>query len=415
MIDQRARLTSPDAISGTASAPSFESTLPLSVTTVDDPARLPALAEAWDALQDERHPGAVFRSSAWLVPWWCHFGEGKQLRLYVASRGQELVGVLPAYRRRTALGGWQLRLLGDGVVTSDYLGVVADPDDQVAASNGIAQALLAQEEEIVFDGVEAGDPLVAALTVAAQAAGAAWAVSALGPGPFLTLGSADSYERWLREHPRANPGRRRKRRPLERRPGFRIERLASEDDIAEGLTLLWRLHRMRWDEEGGSAALDSPRVERFHQEAGRALARRGWASVHVMHVEGEPRAARYLFERGGRLADYQSGRDPAWLKRSVGSVLLDAVIEDAFTRDLVEVDFLRGDEPFKHLYTAEKRTIVAVRVASGPRARASFAVSQGWDRSREIARRVLSPDMRARLRRGETEIRRWLAARRVAS
>jgi CelD/BcsL family acetyltransferase involved in cellulose biosynthesis len=414
MIGQRERLSGPAAISGIATAPTSKSMAPLSVSVVDDPTRLPALAEAWDALQDERHPGAVFRSSAWLVPWWRHFGDGSSLRLYVVSRGSELIGVLPAYRRRTALGSWQLRLLGDGVVTSDYLGVVARSVDQITASTAIARALLEQEEELVFEGPEADDPLVTALRRKAQSAGVACAISELGPSPCLSLGATDTYESWLREHPRANPGRRRKRRPLERRPGFRIERLASEDDIAEGLTTLWRLHRMRWDEEGGSAALDSRRVEQFHQDAGRALARRGWASVHVMHVEGEPRAARYLFERGGRLADYQSGRDPAWLKRSVGSVLLDAVIEDAFSRDLDEVDFLRGDEPFKLHYTAEQRTIVAVRVASSPRARAGLAISLGWDRSREIARSVLSPEARAQLRRGEAEIRRWLGARRGA-
>src|SRR6266511_2292293 len=208
---------------------------PLIVTRIRDPKQLPALAEAWDQLDDEGRPGGVFRSSAWLVPWWKHFSAGKRLCVYVARRGTRLVGVLPGYHTRTLAGGWQFRLLGDGVVTSDYLGVIARAEDLETASLAIGRALLAHEDDVMLEGVETTDPLVDAMEREARGRGLACATVELDPSRFIALDTAASYEAWLREHPRANPGRRRKRRPLERREGFRIEVLTDEQDVVDGL------------------------------------------------------------------------------------------------------------------------------------------------------------------------------------
>jgi CelD/BcsL family acetyltransferase involved in cellulose biosynthesis len=100
----------------------------VTVDRISDPAQLPALVQVWDEMIDESSPGAVFRSSAWLLPWWCHLSEGKELATYVAREGGRVIGVLPAYSVRSAWGGRQLRLLGEGTVTSDCLGVIARPE-----------------------------------------------------------------------------------------------------------------------------------------------------------------------------------------------------------------------------------------------------------------------------------------------
>jgi len=74
-----------------------------------------------------------------------------------------VIGVLPAYSVRSAWGGRQLRLLGDGTVTSDYLGVIARPEDLERAVEAVAPAVLAEQRDLFFDGVLADDPLVDAL------------------------------------------------------------------------------------------------------------------------------------------------------------------------------------------------------------------------------------------------------------
>ncbi|HEX9104366.1 MAG TPA: hypothetical protein VF997_19280, partial [Polyangia bacterium] len=45
---------------------------------------LEALAATWEALADPAHPGAAFRSWAWISAWWKSFSAGKEPFVLVA-------------------------------------------------------------------------------------------------------------------------------------------------------------------------------------------------------------------------------------------------------------------------------------------------------------------------------------------
>lgn len=383
----------------------------LMVRCASDPAELPALATAWDALVDEQAPGAVFRSAAWLLPWWKHFSAGKELRIYVARAAAtgHLLGVLPAYRVPTPLSGRRLRLMGDDIVGSDYLGVIARPEDQWAATRAIARALAAEEHDLCFNFVAEDDALVKALTHQVTRDAGQFMATPLLPCPYLDIAAAGDFRRWRDGLPRGGGAQlMRRRRWLERRPGFELEVVTEEGRMAAALTTLWRLHQDRWACEGGSDAVDRPEVIAFHAEAGAELARRGWARLYLLHAEGAPRAALYGFARGGRFAYYQSGNEPAWRQRSVGTVVLGAAIEDAFARGLCEFDFLHGDEAYKSTFATSRRWLLQLRLAMGARARAQWAMDEGFRAGRQLVRRHLPPAAvawmqrtRRRLQRGE--------------
>jgi CelD/BcsL family acetyltransferase involved in cellulose biosynthesis len=360
----------------------------VTVERISDPAQLPDVAAQWDALIDDRDPGAVFRSSAWLLPWWRRFSDGKELSVYAARVGTRLAGVLPAYRAAAPLGGQYLRLMGDAV-TSDYLGVIARAEDLESASAAIARAVLAEERHVLLCGVLAEDPLIAALRQAGRRSSTKPDVC-----PYLPLDGSSDFSTWIRSRPRGIGAQlRRRRRWLEKRADFRVEILTAETDVLAALPTLWRLHRARWAMDGGTKALADPAVERFHADSARELARRGWVRLYVLHADGAPRAALYGFERGGRFLYYQMGSDPNWRPRAVGTVVLSAALEDAFERGLDEFDFLRGDERYKSLYTSVRRPLVTLRVVSGPRAQAAWV----GDRARGVAERGVATLRRHRL------------------
>ena len=71
------------------------------------------------------------------------------------------------------------------------------------------------------------------------------------------------------------------------------------------------------------------------------------------------------FEVAGRVSLYQSARltDRRW--RDATTVLLAAVIDDACARGFTEVDFLRGDEPYKGRFAPSHREMVRLVAGTG--------------------------------------------------
>src|SRR5262249_15622333 len=99
--------------------------------------------------------------------------------------------------------------------------------------------------------------------------------------------------------------------------------------------------------EAGPTAAPGPRGGGSHAGGAGAWASLGWPHLLVLHVEGAPRAALYGLCHGDRFAFYQSGHEPAWRPRSVGTVLLGHVLRHCHAAGLREFDFLRGSEPYK--------------------------------------------------------------------
>jgi CelD/BcsL family acetyltransferase involved in cellulose biosynthesis len=232
--------------------------------------------------------------------------------------------------------------------------------------------------EVVLGELLEDDPLVATLA-------ALGTVTFRYPCPAIRLGGA--FEDYLSALPEGT-GKQwlRRRRWLERRPGYRFEIRREAADVASGMEILFHLHRRRWALEGGSDGITGPEVETFHRLAARRLADQGTAVLFVLHVEGEPRAALYGFDTGERISFYQAGHDPAWRQRSVGTVVLGLAIETAFSERKTEFDFLHGNEDYKLAWANVSRRTVTLGVR-GPGLR-PWLRSQG--RTLDVAARSLA-------------------------
>jgi CelD/BcsL family acetyltransferase involved in cellulose biosynthesis len=323
---------------------------------------LAALAGAWEELERDEHPGAHFRSYAWIAAWWRHFSADREAHVLLA-RGADgaLVGLLPLYQERSALGGRSLRLMGDGIVGSDYLGPLARRGAEAAVTQAFARALAdAHADLLALDDLLDDEPLVHAL--AAPPLGAE--VTARYPCPYARLDR--DFAAYLAARPEGAGGQfHRRQRWLASRAGYLLRAVCEPGECARALETLFVLHRARWQASGGSQAIDSPDVEDFHRDALAALCDRRVARLFVLEVEGAPRAALYGFERGDTFTFYQAGHDPAWRPRAVGTVLLVNVLAWAAERGLRRFDFLRGNEGYKRVWATGVRHTVRVR-ALGP-------------------------------------------------
>jgi CelD/BcsL family acetyltransferase involved in cellulose biosynthesis len=311
------------------------------------------LERDWELLVDPHSLGSTFRSPAWLLPWWDVFGRDRDSVILIAHDGTHTVGLLPLYDRQS-LSGRRLFLMGDGVVGSDYLGVIAPAAEQVRVAAAFSTYLVGKEA-LEFDGLELSDPLSRELLARTQVIGESRYLC-----PYIRAGgSFTGYLNGLSEGVGAQW--RRRRRWLERQAGFRLVRYDEPADLDRHLGSLFALHRARWSADGGSQGIDSPQVESFLRRSGVRLAQQKRARLYLLEVEGAPRAALYGFREPTRFVFYQSGYDPAWQKRSVGTVLLGTIVEDVFREGLTEFDFLHGTEPYKLIWANGFRQTVRVR------------------------------------------------------
>ncbi|MGC3996082.1 MAG: GNAT family N-acetyltransferase [Anaeromyxobacter sp.] len=361
----------------------------LTVRSSRDPARLEALGPEWRALFAAAGEPCPFLSHEWLHAWWRHLGARRALWLLEARDGAgALAGVLALSASPGLPGARRWRLLGNGLTGADGLDVLARPQDAAEVRAALARALLGGEGWDVLDleDLPCGSPSVAALLDAAGLRGARAEVLRRFSCPgFALRGDYASHLRRVRR--RETLGRR--VRWLARQPGFAVEVASTAAEAPEAMEDFLRLHRLRWAVEGGSYGIPAGPPEAFHRAVAPALAARGWLRLYRLRVGGAAVAAVYGLELGRRFYYYQSGYNPAWSARSPGAVLVARTVEDAYARGLTDYDFLRGEEPYKLDWTADRRETCAVRLrAPSLRAGAVTAADGALRAARGVARAV---------------------------
>ncbi|RFF31581.1 GNAT family N-acetyltransferase [Wenzhouxiangella sediminis] len=311
----------------------------------------------------------IFNAWEWLVPWWRHLAPERALWVLVARDEAGCArGIVPLGLHETRIGLVELRrlaFLGDERVGSDYLDVIAEPGWRPAVLRAVAAYLRMHGRE--WDLLEWRD-------MDARSDSPCRLGECLGPNyavenrpeitcPVQALPAGDSFDEFLSRTRRASNYRRR-RRWLERQPGFRIEICEDARAVEEARETFFRLHEMRWAEEGGSAGIPDQRVRDFHVEVTGRLAERGQVLFYTLWVGNEPLASVYALICGDTFYYYQAGMNPAWRSKSVGLVLIGETFADAIRRNLRRYDFLRGEESYKFDWVSESRQLVRWRLYS---------------------------------------------------
>jgi len=124
------------------------------------------------------------------------------------------------------------------------------------------------------------------------------------------------------------------------------------DRVDEGLEHLFALHARRWETAGEGGAFEDPSVQRLHRRFAAELAAQGRLWLSTLDISGQPVAAWYGFASGDTVYFYQSGRDTAWERYSVGLVLMGTMIRRAIEGGYRRFDFLRGADPYKQHWTS---------------------------------------------------------------
>jgi CelD/BcsL family acetyltransferase involved in cellulose biosynthesis len=146
-------------------------------------------------------------------------------------------------------------------------------------------------------------------------------------------------------------------------------RLAAEGAMHRshrGASVVTRLQtlRMMHEAQWGDRSRFLSQFDRF-TAACRLGAESDEVVVHELANDDDVIATVVSFEVAGRVSLYQSARLTDFHWRNAMSVLLNAVIADACERGFSEVDFLRGEEPYKDGFAPRRRELFRLLAARG--------------------------------------------------
>jgi CelD/BcsL family acetyltransferase involved in cellulose biosynthesis len=339
----------------------------LIVERIEDTAQFESLREEWNELLVNSAADCVFLTWEWLFTWWKHLAGDRRLHvIMVRNADDRLIAVAPlalrSRRWKRLLPFPALEFLGTGSIGSDYLDLIIRRGEEHPALAALADYFAKSELILEFSQVMRTGAHALDLTLQLKRLGWEFNRTVTDLCPFIDLSGHDwdSYVASLGRAHRYNLRRRLK--SLGRQGTFRFEQAVSEPQRAESMQTVYSLHYLRWRRRGGRGVFRHPSVVAFHDEISRLAFRRGWLRLYVLRFNQKAAAAWYGFHYHGTTSFYQSGLDPALDRHSVGLVAMGLAIRHAIEQGARFFDFLRGNEPYKMLWTQTRCELVRLQL-----------------------------------------------------
>lgn len=299
---------------------------------------------------------------AYLRPDWfarfaaCCLDDGEQARLDAAEDG----GGRAAFPLRIRNGRFGPLRFAELAGLSNYYSMrweppgLADAADPAGLVEGWAREVRAERPapaRLWFDALDAPSPAFAGLVAGLRAAG--WWVEPFCQfvNRYLPVAGLSFEAYWHGRPGRLRSTVARKAKQLARAHDLSLEIVTGAegaDEAARAIAAYEAVHAASWKPAEPYPAF-MPRL------IADGLAG-GFVRLGLLHAEGRPAAAQLWVLGGGRATIYKLSYDEAWKAFSPGSILTRHMMDDALARgDLAEIDFGRGDDPYKRDWLPERR------------------------------------------------------------
>jgi CelD/BcsL family acetyltransferase involved in cellulose biosynthesis len=333
----------------------------ITIEQIQRPWEFGRMQSEWNELLENSGVDCLFLTWEWLYTWWKHMAENRELSIFAARCGHELIAIAPVAKHPPNLDRGRpfstLEFLGTGQVGSDYLDFIVRRGYETQAIDAFAGVLAAKR--LVLDWTQLKQPGCMAARIAQCLAGKGWAVSEARTNvcPFIPLDGHtwESYLATLGSEHRYSFKRKWKR--LQQDFTVRTEEVTTEEACLNAVSLVIKLHNLRWQDRGGSDAFCSDALAKFHREWAELARKRGWLRLFVLYLNEKPAACLYGFCYRQTFYFYQSGFDPAFASYGVGLVTMGLAIKKAIEEGDREYDLLHGNELYKSHWSRNSRDI----------------------------------------------------------
>lgn len=314
------------------------------------------------------------QSTGWSQAWWEHIARpaGDQLAVLQLHPGEGQTAYAPFVLGRTRMGR-TLRLLGSGTTCSDYvnLGLSCERSGQDQAVDLMVDSLcqssshqfLGPVDCIELEGFSRSETGIARLIRGLKENG--WQSEQVAlEGTWVTHFPTT----WEAYEQRLSKSRRRKVRKAlkwQQEGTVQLKRVTTPEGLKEFWPDIVRLHQDRRGMLGQSGCFADPNFQSFLKQALDGLTRRSAAFVAGLDCEANGQgwiAVLIVLVSPMGWQVYQSGADTRAMRWEPGHTLNGLLLKQAFDEGIPSVDFLRGDEPYKKGWAAEREPLYRVRL-----------------------------------------------------
>lgn len=309
--------------------------------------RLREILPAWSAFTETVEGLTPFQSPEWLTAWWHHFGSGKLL-CFLFRKRDEVVGIVPCFLHEWE-GRRQLTLVGAGI--SDYLEPAMKPECAEEIVHRLRHYLDSTSNWDVCDwqDLSLDSPLQSL------------ASEVCDDSPCRVIPLEKSFEEYWNDCARSlRQNVRRDKAKAEALGEVRFD--VTNDASPDLLDTLIEMHAARWQRKNQPGMIQGNGSAEFIRDIARQFAHRDMLRIFSIRFNEKIAAIIVAFTARRRISNYLTAFDPFHERLGFGRTLLYESIRHSFQNGCQAWDFLRGDEPYKLWWRAQKIPKIRLRV-----------------------------------------------------
>jgi len=326
---------------------------------------LQSLKDDWNRLLQKSASHVPFLTFEYQQDWWQTRGGGEwpedsQLVLITACEGDQLIGIAPLFQTTNILGKQALMFVG-AIEVSDFLDFIVQPSYLPEFIIGLLDFLLNADaipswEVLDLYNILEDSPSLEILQKEAERRSWTHQQIHLQPSPFIKLpGDYESYLAGIDKKQRHEI--RRKMRNVETSLAdsdlyFTEDTEKLESDVDEFIAMM--------EQDPNKRDFLTDRMRQHLHITARTAFNQGWLQLAFFTLDGKKASANMSFKFNQRLWLYNSAWDWDFREYSPGWVLLAQLIKWAVENGIEELDFMRGDEPYKYKFGGVDRHIYRV-------------------------------------------------------
>ncbi len=136
------------------------------------------------------------------------------------------------------------------------------------------------------------------------------------------------------------------------------------DNAQQGWHTLAEFNRHRLEQLGDDSAFADNRFHEFHLAVLPQLVAKQQIELRELLIDGESVASEYVFTHNGTVSCYQSGMRSINIPDGCGNLSVMALFHDFLEEGYQQLDFLRGDEPYKRHWGTRQTNCIHYHIGS---------------------------------------------------